>query len=327
MDPINVNKGDTGVDRSSTTVSNSRTSARSRDDHSTHVHNESKTQNFTHSVDQSNHGTITTAARDNINVTNIHPHGGGASSSQWSMAVVAVVAILTVVGGMLYLSRGSVASPAVGVPAASAPAGSTSTVPASPEPSRPAAPSPGPTTDSVAQPPSPTSPAPILRAKEAPAVHTPTEGPLVNHANFNSTAPAVLMWGQNGASETLTQQIAAAVKGNDSLFLPAFVTSGRFARARQGDGSALTDLGLASAASLIVLGTRTVAVTPQEVAGEKMMKADAAASIRVYHPRDGFRSESFTERAIGAGFSAPDAERAADEALAKQVAARLGAMR
>ena len=145
----------------------------------------------------------------------------------------------------------------------------------------------------------------------------------MNTAAFNPSGPAVLITSRRGASE-LAQQIAAGIGATDSLFKPLFVGDGHFSRAYSGDASALTSLDLSAAASYIVLGTHEVTVTAQEVAGQQLMKAESIVSIRVYRPAAGFSSQGFTEHAVAAGFSASDAERDANTAVANQIVAKLG---
>lgn len=156
---------------------------------------------------------------------------------------------------------------------------------------------------------------------------TTNQSLLVNRANFNPSVPAILFQDQDGVIEDLSQHVANALGGTDSLFLPEFVSSDRLARAQSGDASALAGLDLSNAASLIVFGKRMVVFSSEQVAGQDLVKADAVLSVRVYRPAAAFRSEHFTEHAIRAGFTKDDARRAVDDLLANQVIKRLQELR
>jgi hypothetical protein len=152
-------------------------------------------------------------------------------------------------------------------------------------------------------------------------VYTPSN--FVNRASFNPAVPAVLVEDGKGSAHELTTHLAEALVGSDALFTPAFLESKRFSRAHAGDPTALSDLGLSAAASVIVLGTRQVKLSPQDVSGAQFIKADAVLHVRVYRPSDDFRSTSFIERATGVGFTEAVAEQSADENLVKRVKLRL----
>ena len=149
---------------------------------------------------------------------------------------------------------------------------------------------------------------------------------FVNRSTFNAALPAISVADGTGPHERITSALASALRGNDALFKPVFLTSGRFARARAGDASALSDLELSKAASMIVLGSRSVVIASEQVAGQTIVKASAELSFRVYYPTRGFSSRSFVEQATGVGFTSPEAERVADTELVKTVAARIQAL-
>jgi hypothetical protein len=167
----------------------------------------------------------------------------------------------------------------------------------------------------------------MMGTRTPPAIATPPAPTFVNTGAFGANSPAVLFCDRDTkkVATRLTDDVVAQVKGFSALFTDAFIESGKFERAARGDMSAFRDAGVTeSAASAIIVGTRSIAVTPQEpVPGTHTFKAVALASFRIYRPKDAFKSTAFNEEAVGAAFTADDAERDADRKLAALVATRL----
>jgi hypothetical protein len=168
-------------------------------------------------------------------------------------------------------------------------------------------------------------PSPVVPAPAAPSP-APRASRFVNQGAFNPDAAAVLLWNRDTKRVSrLSENLVALLQGFGGLFTDAFVESGRFARAMGGDVAALTEAGITErAASLIVLGTHAITITQHEpVAGMRTYKAVASASIRVFRPGAGFRSETFVEEATAPGMEAGDAETAAGHELVERIARRL----
>jgi len=146
----------------------------------------------------------------------------------------------------------------------------------------------------------------------------------VNRGVFNQNGPAVLIVKSGDTIDVeLTSELASAIGGTDGMFKPAFVRD-FFARAQQNDTSVLGDLGLERSASLIILGAISATSSRQLVGGENIIKTEAVLSVRVFRPQEAFKSQGFTERATGVGFSETKSLQEARAAIIKKVVARLG---
>jgi serine/threonine protein kinase len=251
-----------------------------------------------------------------------------------SRLVLLVVVAATLAAAAGIFTVWSAPDSPVASPVAAPPAASAGERPGPKEPSPPAPPATqASTTSTPIAAPAPTGES-VQTATPRPAppphgvgVGRATDSALINRAQFNPRAPAVFVAGAAEGTDTFAAQLAGAVGGSDALFTPAFVASDRVRRAQAGDSSALADLGLAQAASLLVFGSRSVTTASDDVAGHRVFRADATLALRVYWPGRDFASKSLTASARGSGFDDRQAARAADAELVKVAAAQILALR
>lgn len=304
---VNVQQGPKGVDRSQTTVDNSTYSSSQVDDHSVR------------------HNVYTDNSRRKVHISADDKRR--VKRSQWYIGggtLVAVVAL--VMFGVLELSRrpasdtvapttssSAVAPVAVPVDATDRNAERRADPEARDQPAVKRLLS-GSTSTEVAPVavPGPVSPAAPASARANPA-------DFLNRGELRPGVTAVaIVDDRRGLDPVLTQQIAAELGGTTGLFKPAFVAEGMFSRVHGGDADLLRDLGVPSSVSRLVFGLRSMSFRPVEVAGQQLVRAEAALTVRVVRPAGGFTSDLFTASATGAGFDQEAAARlATDNALQK----------
>ena len=319
---VRVTRGDAGVDRSQTDIDNSRRTDVQADDHS--VRNLYRTASTTTSVTEStsldDHSSRT---HDDHSVrrrshTTLNLHGSS------SIAIVALALMAVVIVAVLLVLRpifNARVVPETQVPSS----GGTSELPR-PQPQLNPPPNP------AAPPPNAATKPPAVRPAIAPASQpSPPAEPValdpdrfVNRGLVRPGARAVLIVDQrNGADSVLTGRLAADLGAQDALFKPSFVQEGLFSRAQQGDAEVLRELGL-DALESIALGVRSVAASPQDVAGVGMMRANVTIALRVFQPSQGFTTRLVTASDIGAGFDELQAVASGTEKALAKVVRELG---
>src|SRR6185503_1225831 len=162
------------------------------------------------------------------------------------------------------------------------------------------------------------APQPPVAGAAPPPVATPPKLDRTKYLNIGSIRPGLV------ADALLTQQMAAALGGNDDLFKPAFVGDGLFSRVHRGDIDLLRELGIGTDVAEIALGTRAATFSGIDVSGTPMTRASVTLSVRITRPSAGFVSNMQAAPGVGAGFDEASALALATENALKVLLKQMG---
>src|SRR6185503_5909179 len=312
--PISISRGDTGLDKSVTSIHSSAQTSSTRDDHSIRDDHSVRDSRSVRNVTKDDHSSRATTIRTNIDNRVKHSRvniGGG---------VLVFFAMIAALGfAMWVINRQAqpsaiTLSPSpnqlVATPVVSTPVSSPTGVPPTPI---------------VQQAPAPQPP---VAGAAPPPVATPPKLDRTKYLNIGSIRPglvAVLMVDERrGADALLTQRMAAALGGNDDLFKPAFVGDGLFSRVHRGDIDLLRELGIGTDVAEIALGTRAATFSGIDVSGTPMTRASVTLSVRITRPSAGFVSNMQAAPGVGAGFDEASALALATENALKVLLKQMG---
>jgi hypothetical protein len=138
-----------------------------------------------------------------------------------------------------------------------------------------------------------------------------------------SKSVAVVLVNGGQLDQELGTTLASALGGTSALFKPAFVSSGKFDSAVNGDAAILRQLDLESRAVSIVLARGTTATAVSPVAGNDVYKGQTTLHVRVFLPQERFSSQSFVVVGNGSAFATDEAKKNAEADAVRQVAAKL----
>lgn len=120
-------------------------------------------------------------------------------------------------------------------------------------------------------------------------------------------------------ASALAEQVKSSnTKALTSLFTPEFVTEGLFKATFDDSPKAIDDLGLRDGLDMILLAQQSLEYTTNPSL-ENVLTASMTLEVKLVSVTQRGQSESWTFTSSGAGFKQPDARKAAEDRIIKQI--------